>query len=48
MIVGEELDIPYLQNHMKSEFLACLFQNGDCAILSLGKRRNKTGIGETG
>lgn len=44
MVIGKELDVAYIQNHVQSELLACFFQNRNGALLGLGKRRNETSV----
>lgn len=48
MVVGKELDIAYIENHVQRKLLACLFKDSNGAFLCFGKRRDLTRVRETG
>jgi len=48
MVVGQELDIAHVQNHVQRMLLACLLENGNGAFLGLGKSGDETCVREAG
>jgi len=48
MVIGQELDIAHVQNHVQRMLLACLLENGNGAFLGVGKSGNETCIREAG
>ena len=48
MVIGEELDVTDVKNHMKSVLDAGRFKNFGSTLLFGGESGDQTGIGEAG
>jgi hypothetical protein len=46
--IGQELNIPHIQNHMQREAVASLLQHLQGLLLGVGERRDDACVGEAG